>query len=40
MASFIENVTYKELCDFCANKGCMYDSCADGIIKWLKSEEE
>lgn len=40
MASFIENVSYKKLCDFCANKGCMHNSCADGIIKWLESESE
>ena len=40
MASFLANVIGKEICDFCANNNCIYDSCAEGLIKWLERESE
>lgn len=40
LASFLANVSEKELCAYCANKNCMYHNCGEGVIKWLESESE
>lgn len=40
MASFLENVMNKEICNFCSNNNCMYDSCAEGLVKWLLQEND
>lgn len=40
MASFIQNIAEKEICDFCIDNNCNYDNCAEGIIKWLRQDTQ